>query len=722
MRASSLPPAPTSGFLRPEPSRFFGRGADLNRIDDTGLQGASARLVTIAGAGGIGKTRLALRYAQTRAGDFTSVWFCDMRDARVPSDMTATVLRAFAGDRARSEGSEIALARTLAARAGALVILDNVEHLLPGAAAIIRRWVVGTPNVRFLVTSRVPLGVAIERVVELGGVDDADAVDLFVERVRSRMTGFSPNERERESIAEISRRLAGVPLAIELAAARVASAFDGPDLLAHVTTSRPPAADTALHRAFALLHPAEREVLRCLSVFRGSFSLQSAVALAPKDVDARGIVVDLAAKNIIRVERHAPMRFSMCEAIRAFAEQSLPPARAAELAIAHAELLTQRARLIVDDTEDDVADAADDWEDLRAALLAGVSAGRFDIVLHTALALDALALGSGLGEAQLAHVDEALRRGAANDLGLLCRALLARSSTLYALGRLIEARRDAETALLIATEAGDARRAGIGHRAAAQAAFQLGDLEGAKSHLLRARDLERERGDARAIAAVHSQLGSLHNSVGELGLARDAFERALVLAHGSGDAPSEALALMGLAWNHFESGDRDTAREHYEHALQIVRRLRMSRSERIVTGYIGLLEFDAGNLELAESHLANAALASRRAGDLRVEGIFEGVRGGVLASLDRIAEARAAFDVSDDLLSRNAFYQRAIRVHRGHLDLAEARVAAAEGHERTARAHVDAARWRIEEARALSRRSDDARMAIKLLARAISRA
>ena len=179
---------------------------------------------------------------------------------------------------------------------------------------------------------------------------------------------------------------------------------------------------------------------------------------------------------------------------------------------------------------------------------------------------------------------------------------------------------------------------------------------------------------------------------------------------------------MGLAWNHFEGGDRDTAREHYERVLQIVRRLRMSRSARIITGYIGLLEFDAGNLELAESHLAKAALASRRAGNLRVEGIFEGVRGGVLASLDRIAEARAAFDVADELLSRNAFYQGAIRVHRGHLDLAEARAAAAAGHERTAQARVDEARWRIEEARSLARRSDDARMAIKLLARAIDRA
>src|SRR5207302_8789577 len=95
---------------------------------------------------------------------------------------------------------------------------------------------------------------------------------------------------------------------------------------------------------------------------------------------------------------------------------------------------------------------ADDWDDLRAALFTGVNLGRYDVVLHTMLALDVLALGSGLGEAQLAHLDEAMRRGAANELGLLCRALLVRSGTLYALGRLLEARRDAETALLLAHE------------------------------------------------------------------------------------------------------------------------------------------------------------------------------------------------------------------------------------------------------------------------------
>jgi tetratricopeptide (TPR) repeat protein len=218
---------------------------------------------------------------------------------------------------------------------------------------------------------------------------------------------------------------------------------------------------------------------------------------------------------------------------------------------------------------------------------------------------------------------------------------------------------------------------------------------------------------------VHCQIGSLHNSLGELDDARVAFERSLKLARGCGDVAAEALAVMGVAWTHFESGDRDGAQADYEDALALLGRLKMTRSERIVIGYLGLLHFEGGRLPHAEEHLRRAALASRRAGDLRVEGIFEGVRGAVLATQDRLAEAREAFDLSEELLARNTFYQRAIGIHRGHLDLAEARLAVVTGNARAADAHVARARWRIEEASALARRSDDARMAIRILERAL---
>ncbi len=711
-----------SGFIGAEPSRFVGRSEDLARIDASSRQAGDhdvARVVTIVGPGGIGKTRLAMRYASTRQWQFGSVSFCDMRDARSPSEMASVVLRTFAGDDAPRADAEGALLRTLAARAGALVVLDNVEHLLPVAASIIRRWASSSSGVRFLVTSRVALGISIERVVEIDGVLPSDAVELFVERVRARDAAFDPSTRELESIDEIVRRLARVPLAIELAAARI-GVEDTTALLAHVAPlTSGDSAEAATQRAFALLDPTERELLRRCSVFRGSFGLHAADRIAGDRVhDPRAVLLALAQKNIVVATRHQPMRFTMCEGVRALAAASLTPIDATVAFRLHADLLCEHARAIASD-EPLPVDAAEDRDDLHAAMRYGASHERPDVVLFTALALDALALGGGLGEEQLAHLDEALRRGAASDLGLLCRALLARSSTLYALGRLVESRRDAETALLLAIETSDTSRIGSARRACARAAFQLGDLDAARAHLACALEVERERGDALGIASVYEQMGSLHNTLGELELARDAFERSHHLAHGAGDAAGEARAFMGLAWHYFESGQREVARSHFDRALAIARRLGMHRSERIVIGYLGLIAFEEGNLGIAEAELRRAALASRRAGDLRVEGIFEGVRGGVLAALDRIAESRAAFDLADELLARNTFYQGAIRVHRGHLDLAESRVASAAGDQARAEQHIADARWRIKEAAALARRSDDARMAITILERVI---
>jgi hypothetical protein len=99
----------------------------------------------------------------------------------------------------------------------------------------------------------------------------------------------------------------------------------------------------------------------------------------------------------------------------------------------------------------------------------------------------------------------------------------------------------------------------------------------------------------------------------------------------------------------------------------------MTRSERICIGYLGVLYFEAGELDRAEDHLRRAAFASRQSGDFRVEGIFEGIRGAVLATLDCTEKARMSFDLAEQLLAGNSFYAGSIAVYRGHLDLAEAR-------------------------------------------------
>jgi hypothetical protein len=141
-------------------------------------------------------------------------------------------------------------------------------------------------------------------------------------------------------------------------------------------------------------------------------------------------------------------------------------------------------------------------------------------------------------------------------------------------------------------------------------------------------------------------------------------------------------------------------------------------------GYLGVLHFDAGRLQEAERWLDNAAQSSRAVGDVRIEGIFEGMRGAVLASLDLVDEARAAFTSAHQLLAANPYFRSVIEVHEGHLALAEAREA---GPGSTADALVEAAARRIVRAEAcdgetapLVRRSDDARIAVRILRRAIA--
>ena len=710
-----------SGYLRPEPSPFFGRDAELAALDGPLVFDP---LVTIAGPAGIGKTRLALRYGTTRRASWATVWFCDMSDARGVEEMTQLLLRTLAvhdAPPASAADATTALARALAARTGALVILDHLEHLLPAAAVAVRRWIAAAPDVRFIATSRVPLGVDGEHVITLGamgvpppGEVRGDAVDLFVDRVRARDVGWAPARADLASIAELVRRLDGVPLAIELAAARAGD--EDPGALLERAGD---AAGSPLERAFALLPKPTRDALAQCAVFRGSFSLQAAEQVVHVAGAAAGdLIVDLARRNLLQVERFQPIRFSMCEGIRALAQGE--ERRSDAVRARHAEHFVGRAIAI--DGPAPPTDAADDWDDLLAAMAFGAETGRPDVVLRVAIALDGLAQGAGLGSSELSALEAALRLGGAANVALLGRALGVRARALHALGRLEDAKGDAEDALRLATELGDRREMGAMMRVAAEAHFQLGDFDAAAAHLVRALDIERERGDVKALATVHRQLGDLASSRGDAKAARRELETSLSLSRTGAHPAGEARALMGLAWQCFEGGDRDGAVVHYRRALDLLRALRMVRSERIVDGYLGVLHFEAGDLGRAEEHLARAAFASRQAGDFRVEGVFEGVRGAVLASLDCLEEARASFALAEQLLVGNSFYGRIIAIHRGHLDLAEARgVEPAE-----AAAHVDRARARAAEARAagangaaIIARSDDARVALRVLERAL---
>ncbi len=733
-----MPARRLSGWLRPESSKFLGRSAELARID-AGL--AARKVVALVGPSGIGKTRLALRYGITRTEKFAGVWFCDASEARDVEELALVVRRRIApGSSPALAGaaSQTALSRALAARAGALVIVDNLEHLLPAAGETLRAWIQAAPEVRFVLTSQVPLGIG-EELVSVGALElpragaiASDAVDLFVERVRTHRGTFEPAEHELSRIADVVQSLEGIPLAIELAAARFDDDYVIDPLRALVgsgdpaSTKAPDGASAlrAIDRAFAALSPTEQSVLVQASIFRGSFGV-GAIGAVIEAGRARSldVVATLARKSLLEVERHEPLRFHMCESIRSYAAGHLGSERDA-VAERHVHWFAERADAIAGAEPPIDGDA--ERADLEAAMERAVRTRAPNTVLRIALALDALAGGTGLGRAALGHLDAALGGGGARDLALVGRALGARSASVYAQGHLDEALRDAEMALRLATELSDRGQMAAMSKRAGEVAFQLGELDRASTHLDRALTLAEERKDDRLLSAIRYLLGSLHQSRGDRQRARLEFGTSLALAQRARDGAGEARAEMGLAWEHVERGDHLGARERYDRAIDLALPLGLDRTVRIATGYLGMMLFDAGALAEAEEHLRRAAFACKRVGDLRVEGIFEGVRGAVLASLGRLPEAQRSFDVAEQLLAGNAFYRDVVAIYRGHLELAEARRAAKHGDAAKAERLVASARARIDGARApgsggeaFVARSDDARLAVRILERAM---
>ncbi|MCE7893920.1 MAG: AAA family ATPase, partial [Sorangiineae bacterium PRO1] len=206
--------APTN--LRPDPSSFVGRDADLARVK-AALESAS--LVSLTGPPGVGKSRLAKELALT-AGH--PAWFCDLSVAESAEGIAARVASVLDLPLAEGRSAKDAvaqIARALSRRGAVTLLLDDFDHLVPHAEGTLGIWRSAAPRARFVVTTRQRLGLAGESVIELHPLG-AEAVELFVERARAVRRSFEPTKAELALIGRLVERLDGLPLAIELAAAR----------------------------------------------------------------------------------------------------------------------------------------------------------------------------------------------------------------------------------------------------------------------------------------------------------------------------------------------------------------------------------------------------------------------------------------------------------------------------------------------------------------------
>lgn len=349
------PVAPPSAFPEaelPTPlTEFVGREDDIAAVADLL---ANSRLLTLTGAGGSGKTRLALEVARrARAADSRlEVAWIELAGVTDPTDLVPQVAIAL-GVRAEGGGSALRAITAVLQERDVLLVLDNCEHLVDACASFVERLLQAAPRVRALATSREALGVGGERswlvptlvlpaadCADVAAAMEASAVRLFVERARDVSPSFALTEKNVVPVVAVCRRLDGLPLALELAAARVGVLTpaqlaerlgDRLSALGSGARAAPPRQRTlrgAVEWSYGLLDESERRLLARLSVFVGGFSLEAAEAVcgfgAVPTSQVLEVLAQLAAKSLVTMqETDGYARYRLLEMIREYAVERL---------------------------------------------------------------------------------------------------------------------------------------------------------------------------------------------------------------------------------------------------------------------------------------------------------------------------------------------------------------------------------------------------------------
>jgi len=329
----ALPPGPRASNLVQPPDGFVGRDAEaaaLQRWWDGG-----ARLVTLIGPAGAGKTSLARRFAWEHRADLSGgAWFCDLGRARSADDVALVVAAARGLRIAAGADLVTAVGEALASAGPTLLVLDNFEGIVQVAGPAVGAWLDAAPALRVVVTSQAPLRAVGEEWIEVGALSREDGVALFENRARAAAPGFVVTAEVRPTVDAIVERLDGLPLGIELAAARM-DALTPATLLERLDhrfsilagarpegSARHATLQDAIDWSWSLLSPREQSALAQCSVFASSFEVEAVEAVLQLDEGAwpLDVVAALRERSLLR---QADGRFTHFESIREFADARL---------------------------------------------------------------------------------------------------------------------------------------------------------------------------------------------------------------------------------------------------------------------------------------------------------------------------------------------------------------------------------------------------------------
>ncbi|MGN6379493.1 MAG: ATP-binding protein [Gaiellales bacterium] len=591
--------------------RLVGRERELTAVAST-IRSSRSRVVTLTGAGGTGKTRLAVQAGLELVEHFPNgVLFVGL----APLTNARLVITAIAHTLGVSESPGEPLLETVAAHLEMrrlLLILDNFEHVVD-AAADVAGLVARAGGLTVLATSREALRIEAEQEFPLAPLEAIDAIELFTDRARLVDPGFQADA----ATAEICGRLDGLPLAIELAAARV-RLLPPPTMLERLQRRLPVLRSTArdipdrqrtlyaaIDWSYGLLSPDEQELFRNLAVFAGGCSLDAAEAVCAAEPD---VLEALVQKNLVlqRPDLEGHARFLMLATVREFADERLVASGDADARRRHAAWVCALAadaepHLLGREQVRWMGRLDEEFANIRAAVDACLAAGDAETALRISSALVDFWDARGSYDEARGWLERGLAEYAGTDDRLRAKALLA---------------------------------AGL-------AAFHSADVEHAQPLTEQGLELSRVAGSDRVHSRCLSQLAGLAMLRGDFADTVALAEQAAEVARAGGDDIMRAFAFNLLAVGRYELGDPDAGARLFGEAARLLRAAGDRRDLAIVEGNLAEAALIDGDFTAARSRYGSALALSEELGDRgRQPAFHQGMAVAALleGSLDSAAE------------------------------------------------------------------------------------
>ncbi|MEZ5426268.1 MAG: protein kinase [Pyrinomonadaceae bacterium] len=607
-----LPTGPTAETpevphnLQPSQTPLIGREKEIVRIAQLIRE---SRLVTLKGIGGTGKTRLARETARRMLGDFPDgVFFIPLADIKNPELVVLEIARPF---KLPETGAE-ALAKTLREffqNKKLLLVIDNFEQVA-GAAPVLSDLLSRAPELKILVTSRLLLKLERERDFSVPPLELPDpqgsqspeelleyaSIRLFTERARAVRGDFRLNGENAHRVAEICSDLEGLPLAIELAAARIR--ILSPEQIARRLENRlkiltgggrdrPARQQTmrgALEWSYDLLDEAEKNLFRRLSVFAGGFDLEAAETVcasgkSPKDQLSETDILD-AFTSLLENSLIAPTefageepRFRLLEVVREFALELLAESGDSEeirkghaaffLSLAETaepEILGPKGREWLDRLEEE-------YENIRAVMSWADRFDRDTLVRMAAATRDFWTIRNHLTEGH-DWMEKALQTASEDSPEILYKISVGLGHTAKHQGDFDAARRALQKALEVSRKIGHQKQIAVSYRGLSMTAKGQGDYAGARDYAEKALEISRQMNDPLGIAISVNTLGDLARIEGDFSKARPFHEEALRICRELNNKQGVNCSLNNLGAVAFAEGDFARAGEFYSQALK----------------------------------------------------------------------------------------------------------------------------------------------------------